>query len=66
MGSGEGFTVRNFHILYHSFNIVRVIKSRRLKWAGHVVRMVESGRTLKMLTGRPTSKKIWTYMWRQQ
>jgi hypothetical protein len=26
--------------LYSSFNIVRVIKSRRMRWAGHVARMV--------------------------
>ena len=29
------------HSLYRSPNIVRVIKSRRLKWAGHVARMEE-------------------------
>ena len=28
-----------FHSLYRAPNIVRVIKYRRLKWAGHVVRM---------------------------
>ena len=27
--------------MYYSSNIVRVIKSRRMKWAGHVARMVE-------------------------
>jgi len=27
--------------LYSSLNIVRVIKSRRMRWAGHVARMVE-------------------------
>jgi hypothetical protein len=27
------------HILYSSPNIVRVIKSRRMRWAGHVARM---------------------------
>ena len=27
------------HSLYRSPNIVRVIKSRRLRWAGHVARM---------------------------
>ena len=31
------------HSLYRSPNIVRVIKSRRLRWAGHVARM-EAGR----------------------
>ena len=39
MGSREGFTMRNFIVLYCSPNIVRVIKSRRLRWAGHVARM---------------------------
>ena len=29
--------------LYSSFNIVRVIKSRRMIWAGHVARMGEEG-----------------------
>jgi hypothetical protein len=29
------------HDLYSSPNIVRAIKSRRMKWAGHVARMVE-------------------------
>ena len=33
------------HSLYRSPNIVRVIKSRRLRWAGHVARM-EEGRVL--------------------
>ena len=37
--------------LYHSSNIVRVIKSRRLKWAGHVVRMEEGRSAFKILTG---------------
>ena len=40
------------HSLYHSFIIVRVIKSRRLRWAVHVVRM-EGGRSaFKILTGK--------------
>ena len=33
-----------------------MIKSRRLRWAGHVVRMEES-RTFKILTGTPTEKR---------
>ena len=35
------------HSLYSSSNIVRVIKSRRLRWAGHVVRMKEGRSVFK-------------------
>ena len=37
-------------------NIVRVIKSRRLRWADHVARMEEVRRAFKILTGKPTGK----------
>ena len=37
---------------YRSHNIVRVIKSRRLRWAGHVARMEEDRNALKILTGK--------------
>ena len=43
--------------LYRSPNIVRVIKSRRLRWAGHVARMGEGRSALKILTGKPTGKR---------
>ena len=45
------------HSLYHSPNIVRVIKYRRLRWAGHVVRMEKSRSAFKILTGKPTGKR---------
>ena len=45
------------HILYRSPNIVRVIKSRRLRWAGHVARMEEGRSTFKVLKGKPTGKR---------
>ena len=41
------------HSLYRSPNIVRVIKSRRLRWAEHVARMEEDS-SFKILTGKPT------------
>ena len=53
MGSGEGSTIRNFIVC----NIVRVIKSRRLRWAGHVARMEEDRSAFKILTGKPTGKR---------
>ena len=45
------------HSLYRSPNIVRVIKSRRLRWAGHVAR-VEKGRSaFKILAGKPAGRR---------
>ena len=42
--------------LYCSPNIVRVIKSRRMKWAGHVARMVERRGVYRVLVGKPEGK----------
>ena len=42
---------KEFNSLYRSPNIIRVIRSRRLRWAGHVARMEEGKSTFKMLTG---------------
>jgi hypothetical protein len=43
--------------LHRSPNIVRVIKSRRLRWAGHVARMEEGRSSFKILTSKPTGKR---------
>ena len=43
--------------MYHSLNTVRVIKSRRLRWEGHIARMQEGRRTFKILTGTPAVKR---------
>ena len=45
------------HSLYRSYNIVMLIKSRRLRWAGHVARMEEGRSAFKILTGKPTRKR---------
>ena len=45
--------------LYCSPNIVRVIKSRRLRWVGHVARMEEGRGAHKVLVGRPEGKNHW-------
>ena len=43
--------------LYRSPNIVRAIKSRRLRWAGHVARMEEGRSAFKILTGKSIGKR---------
>jgi hypothetical protein len=43
--------------LYSSFNIVRVIKSRRMRWAGHVARMWEERGVYRVLVGKPEGKR---------
>jgi len=43
--------------LYSSPNIVRVIKSRRMRWAGHVARMGEERGLYTVLMGKPEGKK---------
>jgi hypothetical protein len=45
------------HSLYSSLNIVRVIKSRRLRWAGHVARMEKGRGVYRVLAGRPEEKR---------
>jgi hypothetical protein len=44
------------HDLYSSPNVVRVIKSRRMWWAGHVARMGEGRGVYRILVGRPEGK----------
>jgi len=43
--------------LYSSPNIVRVIKSRRMRWAGHVARMGEERAVYRVLVGKPEGKR---------
>jgi hypothetical protein len=45
------------HTLYSSPNIVRVIISRRMRWAGHVARMGEGRGIYRVLVGRPEGKR---------
>ena len=49
--TGEWRKLHNEEHLYSSSNIVRVIKSR-MRWVGHVARMVERG-VYRVLVGKP-------------
>jgi hypothetical protein len=48
---------KELYALYSSPNIIRVIKSRRLRWAGHVARMGERRGAYRALVGRETTWK---------
>jgi hypothetical protein len=43
--------------LYSSPRIIRIIKSRRMRWAGHVVRMGEKRNAYRLLVGKPEGKR---------
>ena len=43
--------------MYSSPNIVRVIKARRMRWAGNVARMGEESGVYRILVGKPEGKR---------
>jgi hypothetical protein len=45
------------HSLYSSPNIFRVIKSRTMRWVGHVARMEQGRGVYRVLVGRPEGKR---------
>jgi hypothetical protein len=47
---------RELHNLYSSPDIIRQIKSRRMRWAGHVARMGEGRNVYRVLVGKPEGK----------
>jgi hypothetical protein len=57
--SGEWRRLHNEELndLYSSPNIFRVIKSRRMKWAGHVACMGEGRSAYRILVGRPEGRR---------
>jgi hypothetical protein len=56
-GSWRKFHNDELHNLYSSPNIVRVIKSRRMRWAGHVARTGEGRGVYSPLVGGPKGKR---------
>jgi len=57
--TGEWRRLRNEELndFYSSPNIVRVIKSRRMRWAGHVAHMAEERGVYRVLVGKPEGRR---------
>jgi hypothetical protein len=47
-----------FHNLYSSPSIIRIIKSRRMRWVGHVAQMGEKRNVYRLLVGKPERKRL--------
>jgi hypothetical protein len=45
------------HYLYSSPSIIRIMKSSRMRWAGHVARMGENRNAYRLLVGKPEGKE---------
>jgi hypothetical protein len=56
-GGWEKLHNERLHNLYSSPSIIRMIKSRRMTWAGHVARMGEKRNAYRMLVGKPEGKR---------
>jgi hypothetical protein len=48
---------KELHNLYLSPDIIRQVKSRRMRWAGHVAHMGEERKVYKVLVGEPEGKR---------
>jgi hypothetical protein len=57
--TGEWRRLHNeeLHNLYSSPDIIRQVKSMRMRWAGHVARMGEERKVNKVLVGKPEGKR---------
>jgi hypothetical protein len=56
-GEWRQFHNKELSDLYSSPSIIRIIKSRRMRWASHVARMGEKRNAYKLLVGKPERKR---------
>jgi hypothetical protein len=56
MGEWRKLHNGELHNLYSSPDIIRQIKSRRMRWAGHVARMGDERNVYRVLVGKPKGK----------
>jgi hypothetical protein len=56
-GGGRKLHSDELHNLHSSLCIIKVIKSRRMKWEGHIARMGEKWSAYRILMGKPEGNK---------
>jgi hypothetical protein len=54
---GGGGQNKKLHDAYSLPSIVRIIKMRRMRWAGHVAQMGEKRNAYRLLVGNPQGKR---------
>jgi hypothetical protein len=57
MGDWRKLHNEELHNLYSSPNIIRIIKSRRMRWVGHVARMGETRNAYRIFVGKLERKR---------
>jgi hypothetical protein len=57
MGEWRKLHNEELHNLYSSPDRIRQVKSRQMRWAGHVARMGEDRKVYKVLVGKPEGKR---------
>jgi hypothetical protein len=56
-GGGRKLYSEELHNLYSSPSLIKMIKSRRIRWAGHVARIGEKRNAYKIVVGKPEGKR---------
>jgi hypothetical protein len=56
MGGWRKLYNEELHNLYSSPSIIRIIKSRKMRWAGHMARMGEKRNVYRLLVGKSEGK----------
>jgi hypothetical protein len=57
MGGWRKMHNEELHNMYSSPSIIRLIKSNRMRWAGHVARMGDKSNVYRLLVGKPEGKR---------
>ena len=55
--NGECYVMLSYMLVF-SLNIIRNLKSRRLRWAGYVARMEKSRNAYRVLVGKPEGRDL--------